>query len=221
MASQELVGSRVLASRALPCSPSTVPEGRVGYRIFDMKVRLVSLAFALAACSLGISAQDSDPQGSHKQQHQASDPLPRSDSDQGPEAPPLSSTESSSKQTQIDISPPKDDAAKHPDSELEDVTEVHSWNPHKAQKDIEVGEFYLKRKNYRAAEDRFREALLYKPGDAIATYRLAETLDAQGQNAEAIKSYQQYLKIPSSGKYAPEAKKALARLEQKESAQQR
>jgi len=98
---------------------------------------------------------------------------------------------------------------------------MHSWNPHKAQKDVEVGEFYLKRKNYRAAEDRFREALLYKPSDAIATYRLAEALDAQGQNAEAIKNYQEYLKIPSSGKFAPEAKKALARLEQKESAQQR
>ena len=143
-----------------------------------------------------------------------SDPLPRSAEDQQA-SPPLGDNESSSKQTQIDISPPKDDAAKHPDSDVSDVTEMHTWNPHRAQKDVEVGEFYLKRKNYRAAEDRFREALIYKPGDAIATYRMAEVLDAQGRSAEAAKEYAEYLKIPSSEKFAPEAKKALARLEQK------
>src|SRR5690348_4860379 len=186
-----------------------------------MRFRFVVLALALGSCSLLTFAQDSGGHPSTKQQPQASDPLPRSDSEQPSEAPPLSTNESSSKQTQIDISPPKDDAAKHPDSELEDVTEMHSWNPHKAQKDVEVGEFYLKRKNYRAAEDRFREALLYKPSDAIATYRLAEALDAQGQYPEAIKNYQEYLKIPSNEKFAPDAKKALARLEKKESAEQK
>ena len=134
-------------------------------------------------------------------------------------APPLGDNESSSKQTQIDISPPKDDAAKHPDSDLSDsdVTEMHAWNPHKAQKDIEVGEFYFKRKNYRAAEERYREALLYKPGDAIATYRLAEVLDARGHTAEAMENYELYLKIPSNAKFSAEAKKALARLEAKTS----
>src|SRR5690348_16850605 len=112
-----------------------------------MSFRFVFLAIALGSCSLLICAQDSGEHSSSKPQAQASDPLPRSDSEQPPEAPPLSANESSSKQTQIDISPPKGDAAKHPDSELEDVTEMHSWNPHKAQKDVEVGEFYLKRKN--------------------------------------------------------------------------
>jgi|SRR5438270_5755155 len=175
------------------------------------------LLAVLMSFSWPVLAQDSAQSTPHQQQPQASEPVPRSDSDQPPEAPPLTSNESSSKQTRIDISPPKDDAAKHPESDVSDVTEVHAFNPHKAEKDIEVGEFYMKRKNYRAAEDRFREALIYKPGDAIATYRLAEVLDAQGQNAEAAKTYDEYLKIPSSGKYAPDAKKALARLEQKTS----
>ena len=41
-----------------------------------------------------------------------------------------------------------------------DVSEFHPWNPHKAAKDIEVGDYYFKeRKNYRAAADRYREAL--------------------------------------------------------------
>jgi len=178
----------------------------------------------LGALVLGagfVVAQQPANQSQSKQQTHASDPLPRSDSDQPTEAPPLSQNESSSKQTQIDLSPPPDDAAKHPNSDIPDVSEMHTWNPHKAQKDVEVGEFYFKRKNYRAAEDRFREALEYKPGDAVATYRLAESLDALGQYPEAIKNYQEYLKIPSNEKFAPDAKKALARLEKKESAEKR
>lgn len=166
-------------------------------------------------------AQQPANQSQNNQQTHASDPVPRSDSDQPTQAPPLSQNESSSKQTQIDLSPPPNDAAKHPDSEIPEVTEMHTWNPHKAEKDIEVGEFYLKRKNYRAAEDRFREALEYKPGDAVATYRLAEALDGLGQYPEAIKNYYEYLKIPSNDKFAPDAKKALARLEKKESAEKR
>ena len=177
----------------------------------QFRFRLLLLVLLSAGLCCSGFAQETQPT-QKKPKPQSSDPLPRSDDDQQ-SAPPLGDNESSSKQTQIDISPPKDDAAQHPDSEVSDVTEMHAWNPHKAQKDIEVGEFYLKRKNYRAAEDRFREALIYKPGDAIATYRLAEVLDAQGRTAGAVENYEQYLKIPSSGKFTAEAKKALARLE--------
>ena len=179
----------------------------------QFRPRPLWLAFLCASLSCIATAQDK-PKQKHPEP-QASDPVPHSDDQQT--APPLSENESSSKQTQIDISPPKDDAAKHPDSDVSDVTEMHTWNPHKAQKDIEVGEFYFKRKNYHAAEERYREALEYKPGDAIATYRLAEVLEAEGQSAEAVKNYQDYLKIPSNGKFTADAKKALARLEAKTS----
>src|SRR6266568_3653713 len=80
--------------------------------------------------------------------------------------------ESSSRDTRIDISPPKDDAKNHPNSksavadleeadrpDASDVQEFHPWNPMKALKDIEVGDFYFKRRNYRAALDRYKEAL--------------------------------------------------------------
>jgi len=175
---------------------------------------LLVLGMLLAGQCSTTRAQD-NPAAGKKEKPQASDPVPRAEEDQS-SPPPLGENESSSKQSQIDISPPKDDARRHPDSDISDVTEMHAWNPHKAQKDVEVGEFYMKHKNYRAAEDRFREALTYKPGDAIATYRLAEVLDAQGQSEEAVKNYEAYLKIPSSGKFAPEAKKAITRLEPKQ-----
>jgi tetratricopeptide (TPR) repeat protein len=98
-----------------------------------------------------------------------------------------------------------------------DIQEFHPWDPHKALKDIEVGDFYLKRKNYRAAENRYREALLYKPNDAIATYRLGQTLEKMGQADEARLNYEGYLKILPEGPLAADAHKALDRLQRKES----
>src|SRR6266481_1623023 len=107
---------------------------------FAMQFRHRLFVIGILSASLCSVSTAQDTQSKQKKpQPQASDPLPRSDEDQH-STPPLGDNESSSKQTQIDISPPKDDAAKHPDSDLSDVTEMHTWNPHKAQKDIEVGE---------------------------------------------------------------------------------
>ena len=131
---------------------------------------------------------------------------------------------SSSKDTQVDLSPPADDAKKHPESSdvLTDVepgtsgesgvAEFHPWNPHKAAKDIEVGDFYFKRKNYHGAEDRYREALFYKDNDAIATFRLAVCLEKMDRPDEALKEYESYLKILPHGPEAAEAQKAIDRL---------
>ena len=98
------------------------------------------------------------------------------------------------------------------DSATADVNEFHPWNPHKAAKDVEVGDFYFKRKNYRAAEDRYREALFYKDNDAVATFRLAVCLEKLDQPDEARKEFESYLKILPHGPQAEEAHKAIERL---------
>ena len=122
--------------------------------------------------------------------------------------------ESSSKDTQVDLTAPPDDARMHPDSEIpDDVHEMKPWNPHKAEKNIEVGEYYFKQKNYPAAESRFREALEYKPDDALATFRLAETLDKLGRETEAAQNYRAYLKTLPNGPYADDCRKALERFD--------
>jgi tetratricopeptide (TPR) repeat protein len=132
--------------------------------------------------------------------------------------------ESSSRDTRIDISPPKDDAKNHPESspaaeetKTDDtgVQEFHPWDPHKANKDVEVGDFYFKRKNYRAALDRYKEALVYKDNDAMANLRLGETYEKLKQPDEAIPHYEAYLKILPHGPFAEEAQKALERLKTK------
>jgi tetratricopeptide (TPR) repeat protein len=130
--------------------------------------------------------------------------------------------ESSSRDSRIDLSPPKDDAKNHPysgaavaDAEAEmspDVQEFHPWDPHKALKDIEVGDFYLKRKNYRAALDRYREALVWKPNDAIANFRMAQCFEKLNQPEEARTHYEEYLKILPHGPLSEEAQKGLEKL---------
>jgi tetratricopeptide (TPR) repeat protein len=131
--------------------------------------------------------------------------------------------ESSSKSTQIDLSPPADDVKNHPysgsaimDTNAVDdggVQEMRPWNPHKAAKDIEVGDFYFKRKNYRAALGRYREALEYKPGDAEANFRMAQCFEKLDDPERAVAHYQEYLKILPQGPLSVDAHKALDKLE--------
>ncbi len=135
--------------------------------------------------------------------------------------------ESSSRDTRIDISPPRDDAKNHPGSkdavagldidagenpDNSGIQEFHPWSPLKAIKDIEVGDFYFKRGSYRAARERYKEALYYKDNDAVASFRLAVCQDKLGDKAEAKKFYEQYLKILPEGPFAKEARASLDRL---------
>jgi tetratricopeptide (TPR) repeat protein len=129
--------------------------------------------------------------------------------------------ESSSKDTRVDLSPPSDDQKNHPQSgaavvdaedAASDVQEMHPWDPHKAAKDVEVGDFYFKRKNYHAALERYKEALVYKPNDALANFRLAECLEKTGNPTDASAHYQEYLKILPHGPQSEDAQKALERL---------
>jgi tetratricopeptide (TPR) repeat protein len=136
--------------------------------------------------------------------------------------------ESSSRDTRIDTTPPKDDAKNHPKSseavaDLEapppdssGVQEFHPWNPLKAARDIDVGDYYFKRKNYKAALDRYKEALYYKDKDAVATFRLAVCQEKLGDKAEARKYFEQYLKILPEGPFAKDAHASLAKLGKEE-----
>jgi tetratricopeptide (TPR) repeat protein len=131
--------------------------------------------------------------------------------------------ESSSRDTRIDIRPPKDDTKNHPasraavadldeDMDTSGVQEFHPWNPMKALKDVEVGDFYFKRKNYKAALERYKEALYYKDGDAVASFRLAVCQEKLGNKAEAKKYFEQYLKILPEGPFAKDAQASLDRM---------
>lgn len=133
--------------------------------------------------------------------------------------------ESSSRDTRIDLSAPKNDAKDHPNSGAAvsgddanpenatgDVEELHPFNPYRAGKDDEVGDYYFKRKNYKAALARYQDALMYKDHDAVANFRMAQCYEKLKQPDEAIQHYREYLRILPNGEFSTDAKKALARL---------
>lgn len=118
--------------------------------------------------------------------------------------------ESSSRDTLIDLDnhPTKEEPA--PAEEDESV--LKPWDPHKAAKDVEVGQWYLKLKNYRAALERFNSALGYKPDDAEAIYGLAETQEKLDLLSLADSNYRKYLGILPNGPRSKEAAEALKRI---------
>jgi len=184
---------------------------------------LIVLLALLTAHSLAQDASDKTPSDKAASEKAASNKTASDKaSSQSREA---SNEESSSLDTRTDTSPPKDDAKNHPGSqaavadldipeniETSGVQEFHPWNPMKALKDIEVGDYYFKRKNYKAALDRYKEALYYKDSDAVASFRLAVCQEKVGDKAEAKKYYEQYLKILPEGPFAKEAHASLERL---------
>ena len=122
--------------------------------------------------------------------------------------------ESSSKETEIDVAPPSGDE-KHPGADESELGEFHPFDPHKAAKCIEVGDFYLKEGNYRGAISRYQEALNWKPRDAEATFKLGEVQEKTGDFKAALENYQDYIKILPKGPYAPKAQQGIDRLKSK------
>lgn len=158
--------------------------------------------------------------GATAQQAPKNDPVPRSDAKERQES--LRREESSSRENIIDLAPPKreklnkDAAADNIEiAPAEGVNELTPWNPHKAMKAVEVGDFYYRDKKYTAAISRYREALDFKPRDAEATFKLARVLEKYGAVGEALFRYEEYLQILKSGEYAAESRKAITRLRAK------
>lgn len=181
-----------------------------------MPLRIFILAIACAILTGRAVAQSPDDGPITRVPVDKSAPPPKDNRKAPPRSDGLAPDESSSKQTQIDISPPAGDE-KHPGAALEDseYNEFHPWDPHKAAKCIEVGDFYYKQGNYHAAISRYEEALEWKPKDAEATYKLGDAQEKAGSFSAALENYQAYLKLLPKGPYAEKAQKGVNRLKSK------
>ena len=84
---------------------------------------------------------------------------------------------------------------KNKDGATKSAPEQPAWDPLRAEKDLEVGQYYMRKGDVDAAIDRFEDATLAKPGYAIPFRFLGEAQEKKGLKKQAIKSYQRYLDL--------------------------
>jgi tetratricopeptide (TPR) repeat protein len=91
--------------------------------------------------------------------------------------------------------PAKPPAKSNKDNATQNSPDQPTWDPLRAEKDLEVGQYYMRRGDVDAAIDRFQDATVAKPGYAIPFRFLGEAQEKKGLRKQAIKSYQRYLDL--------------------------
>jgi tetratricopeptide (TPR) repeat protein len=87
--------------------------------------------------------------------------------------------------------PPKPNA----DNATQNAPDQPAWDPLRAEKDMQVGVFYMHKGDLDAAIDRFEDATVAKPGYALPFRYLGEAQEKKGLKKKAIKSYARYLDL--------------------------
>ena len=81
------------------------------------------------------------------------------------------------------------------DTATQNAPDQPMWDPLRAEKDLEVGQYYLRKGDMDAAIDRFQDAAAAKPGYAIPFRFLGEAQERKGLKRDALKSYTRYLDL--------------------------
>ena len=89
------------------------------------------------------------------------------------------------------------------------------FEPFKAEKSVEIGMFYLKKKNYDAAIERFLDALIYKPRFARPHLLLGEAFEKKREYEDSIMHYTAYLEILPNAEDADKVRKKINNLGRK------
>lgn len=94
------------------------------------------------------------------------------------------------------------------------------YSPYLAEKNVEVGQFYMKKGNYPAAIERFQEAIRHKPNFAKAHRLLGEASEKNGDKQQAIEAFTKYLEILPSADDAGKIRKRITKLKRELERQQ-
>jgi tetratricopeptide (TPR) repeat protein len=153
-----------------------------------------SLQFVLLGLLLALPARSANAQQGQKKQQQ--DPQKKAE-DQ--------SQESSSKKN---LPVPEAQPEEKPDDKPGKPGE--KYDPYPAQKDVDVGMFYLHKGNVDAAIDRFKDAIELRPNFAKPRLLLGEAYEKKGDKEEALKYYKEYLQVFPD---APDSKSVRKKIE--------
>ncbi len=106
----------------------------------------------------------------------------------------------------------KPPAKTNKDNATQSAPDQPTWDPLRAEKDLEVGQYYLHKGDVDAAIDRFQDATTAKPGYAIPFRYLGEAQEKKGLKKQAIKSYQRYLELYPHAEDGEKIKKKIEKL---------
>jgi tetratricopeptide (TPR) repeat protein len=108
--------------------------------------------------------------------------------------------------------PAKSDTKSKTNSATQNAPDQPMWDPLRAEKDLEVGKYYMHKGDVDAAIDRFQDAILAKPGYALPFRMLGEAQEKKGMKKAAIKSYSRYLDLYPSAEDADKVHKQIDKL---------
>ena len=155
------------------------------------EMRRKALLLSILAATLGVAIAATTVRAQDPQ------PPPPQDPDKPADAPP----------------PPKKDPPKtNKDNATDSAPDQPTWDPLRAEKDLEVGQYYMHKGDVDAAIDRFQDATLAKPGYAIPFRFLGEAQEKKGLKKQANKSYQRYLDLFPHAEDADKIKKKIEKL---------
>ena len=106
--------------------------------------------------------------------------------------------------------PAKPKANKQTDTATKNAEDQPKWDPLRAEKDLEVGQYYMRIGKIDAAMDRFQDAIEAKPGYAVPFLHLGEAQEKKGMKRDAVKSYKRYLELYP---HAEDKEKILKKIE--------
>jgi tetratricopeptide (TPR) repeat protein len=98
------------------------------------------------------------------------------------------------------------------DSATQNAPDQPKWDPLRAEKDLEVGKYYMNKGDIDAAIDRFTDAADAKPGYAIPFRFLGEAYEKKGQKKPAVKAYQRYLDLYPKAEDGDKIRKKIEKL---------
>jgi Tfp pilus assembly protein PilF len=88
-------------------------------------------------------------------------------------------------------------------------TREYTFNPLQAAKEMKVGNFYLKKRSYKAAVRRFEEALKWDPNASEAYLKLGEVHTKLGNPKAAREAWAKYIEVEPDSKEAARLRKKL------------
>jgi tetratricopeptide (TPR) repeat protein len=99
--------------------------------------------------------------------------------------------------------------------ESADAPKAKEPNPMLAEQNVNIGNFYFKKKNYAAAIQRYLEAIEYQPNSIQAYEALTRAYEKNGEPLKAISAYKDFIEKNPDSPTSSEFRIRLAKLEKK------